>query len=350
MENFDDNNAFSGASDNKSADLLWEAKDRMRIEAAVIELRSFCKTTHALHSFANFETRLFQEFERSQNNGIPQPARHGLLAERIEVPKLSGLDSTQKKIWIAPPSPEAASFTTSRVSSINAEATMAAGPKLFYGIGGIAKSKTTGHLASLIPLIQAKSIAPTTSHIPKLSTAESSKHRRKTSYFDCSTETRAHAMKERGDRAARRVAEVRRRSEGRLLSTGKIPIIQPHPLITITPPRNRRQRQTCSPATPASGGDVGACSRDAVVTREHEVISSLRSAPVTCAHIEVHTQPSHMEKMEKSRRKAERQFSGEIVKSFIGAGMREMRKMGRRVGGGMVWSGSHEDLSLSGNK
>lgn len=350
MENFDSKSAFSGAPDNKSADLLWEVKDRMRIETAVSELRNFCKTAHALHSFANFETRLFQQLERSQNNGIPQPARHGLLAERTGLPKSSGSDSNLKRIWIAPSSPEAASFTTSRVSSINAEATLAAGPKSFYGLGGIAKSKTTGHLASLIPLIQARSIAPTTSHIPKLSAAESSKHRRKTSYFDCSPETRAQAMKERGDRAARRVAEVRRRSEGRLLSTGKIPTIQPHPLIKLTPPRNQRQRQTCSPAISGSGEDVGACGTNALATGGHEVTSSLRSAPVACPHVEVHTQPDHMEKLEKSRRKAERQFSGEIVKSFFGAGMREMRRMGRRVGGGMVWSGSHEDLSLSANK
>jgi hypothetical protein len=48
------------------------------------------------------------------------------------------------------------------------------------------------------------------------------------------------------------------------------------------------------------------------------------------------------EKVIKSRHKPERQFSGDRVKNLLGAGVREVRKMGRRVSG-MSWPGSGED-------
>lgn len=344
MEEFSTNRPFSGLPNNKLAEAIWDSKNKMIIETAIIELTCHCKTTEALQSLSKFETRLLQDVGRNRNNATAQLVQQGLLAGHSDLPKPFGLYSN--KIWIAPSPPETAASTTSQVSSINAEATLAAGPRFFDGRGGIAKSKTTGHLASLIPLFQARSrsIAPTTS-LPQATTAEPSNHRRKTSYFDCSPETRARALKEREDRAARRVAEVRR-SGGKQLSNSKMPTTQPHPLITMTTTRNQRPGLTCSPATPPSGMDAGARNIGALARVKDEVTSSLRAAAVTRNHIEAQGQPSRVDEGEKSRRKV----SGEIVKNIFGVGMREMRKMGRRVGGGLAWSDSHEDLPLSSNK
>jgi hypothetical protein len=49
------------------------------------------------------------------------------------------------------------------------------------------------------------------------------------------------------------------------------------------------------------------------------------------------------EKVIRSQRRTERQISGEKVKSLFGAGMREVKKIGRRVGS-MSWAESSEDL------
>jgi len=312
----------------------------MLVDTALIELICHCKSTEALQSLAKFKNRLVQDVGRNRNNATAQLPGH------IDLPKPCGLYSNN--IWIAPSPPETATSTTSQVSSANAEESLAVGPSLFYGRGGIIKSKTTGHLASLIPLIQARSrsIAPTTSQTPEASTAEASNHRRKTSYFDCSPETRAQALRERADRAARRVAEVRRRSEGRQLSNGKIPISETNPLINPTLTQNQKQGQTCSSGTTAPGMDSGASNIGVSARVKNEVISSLRSAPVMSSNVEVNSRPNRLDDGEKGRRKA----SGEIMKNLFGVGIREMRKMGRRVGGGRAWSGSHEELPLSSNK
>lgn len=48
----------------------------------------------------------------------------------------------------------------------------------------------------------------------------------------------------------------------------------------------------------------------------------------------------------KIRTRAERQSSGEIMKTFVDAGISQVKKMGRRVGGSMSWAGSVEDLNV----
>lgn len=328
---------------------MWESKDRLRVETAISELRSFCKTAQAENSFARFEKQLSQELGKSPYISIAHTGRHKTL-QQGGVPMLAGSDFKPKGIWTSPSSLETTSTTTSRVSSINAEATSAVGAKFFYGRGGIAKSKTTGHLASLIPMIHAKSMAVTTSNTPKPSCKELSSHRRRTSYFDCSPETRARAMKEREDRAARRVAEVRRRSEGKLHPSGKTSnSLQPHRLKITTSPEFQQQQRASPFETPAADSQAEVNSGNAV-GGEHEVQHSLRSAPIVFTKGEAHAQTNQVGGLEKGRRKAERQFSGEIVKSLFGAGMREMKKMGKRVGRGRVWSESHEDLSSPSDK
>lgn len=342
MEEFADNDV----ANNKSDERLWESKDRLRVETAISELRSFCKTIQAENSFARFEKQLSQELGKSPYISIAHTVQYETLQ-----PALAGSEFKPKSIWTSPSSLETTSTPTSRVSSINAEATSAVGARIFYGRGGITKSKTTGHLASLIPMIHTKSIAVTTSNTPKPNYKDFSSHRRKTSYFDCSPETRARAMKEREDRAARRVAEVRRRSEGKLLPSGKSSnTLQPHRLAITTSPEFQQQQRECPFETLAADIKAEMNSGNAVVGGEREVQHSIRSAPIAFAKGEAHAQTNQVGGLEKGRRKAERQFSGEIVKSLFGAGMREMKKMGKRVGRGRVWSESHEDLSSPSDK
>lgn len=344
MEEFED----MKFADNRSDEWLWESKDRLRTESAIRELRGFCKTLQAQNSFARFEAQLSQELKRSPCAAIPQPTRPET-AGQDEISKPVGPEVKVQSIWTSPSSLETASISTSRVSSINAEATLAVGSKVFYGRAGISKSKTTGHLASLLPMIQARSTI-TTSTIPKPRSEESSSHRRRTSYFNCSPETRARAMKEREDRAARRVAEVRRRSEGKLVTTSKTSTDQPRQCTTIATPQVQQSHRAYPLAIPITGRKGGKASGGVLARGEIASKSSAQSAPIVCTNVDVHAQTEHAEQLAKGRRKTERQFSGEMMKNLFGVGMREMRKMGKRVGGGMVWSGSHEDLSSSSHK
>ncbi|KAK5061006.1 hypothetical protein LTR84_007547 [Exophiala bonariae] len=335
-------------ADNQSDERLWESKDRLRVENAINELRGFCRTTQAQDSFARFETQLFQELKTNVFVLTPKALRSKTEVQD-EVSKFAGPELKSKSIWTSPSSIETASISTSRVSSVNAEATLAVGPKLFYGRAGITKSKTTGHLASLLPMIQTRSTT-TTSNTPRQGSTEPLSHRRRTSFFDCSPQTRARAMKEREDRAARRVAEVRRRLEAQSLTTSKTSDNQPRPCTTITTPQSPQSHRAYPLAMPATGRNGGAFSGSTLAGGRNDTKSSARSARIVCTRVDMHAQTAGAEKLERGRRKAERQFSGEIVKSLFGAGMRGMKKMRKRVGGGMVWSGSHEDLSSSSDR
>ena len=51
------------------------------------------------------------------------------------------------------------------------------------------------------------------------------------------------------------------------------------------------------------------------------------------------------ERYVKSRRECERRSSGEIMKGFWQAGVKQVRKMGQRVGGSTSWVGSGDDLN-----
>ncbi|KIW75279.1 hypothetical protein Z517_12053 [Fonsecaea pedrosoi CBS 271.37] len=336
-------------STEKKADRLFENSEKVRMNSALNELREHCKTKEALKSFEDFENILLKKL------GVSRQSLHraGSLAfAGKEVERrlgMSGSNGFKPFSLNMSTSPGHASTPTSRVSSVNAEAVLTETSKAFYGEGTMAKSKTTGNLASLIPLIPKRQHVIEGKSLPKSNTVQLTSHRRRTSYFECSPETRAKAMKEREERASRRAAEAHRLSNPQM------------PSVSVFRSRGRSKDPVPSPMAVQISGSVqpqffsSCCKVDA----SGEVTDSLSVAMLESGHVRPppkaanNTLPSRVELVEvpgggqekivKSRRKTERQISGERVKTLFGAGMREVKKMGRRVSG-MSWPGSSDDL------
>ncbi|OQV02516.1 hypothetical protein CLAIMM_07703 [Cladophialophora immunda] len=336
-------------STEKKIDHLFENSEKVRMNSALNELKEHCKTEEALTSFEDFENILLKKL------GISRQSLHraGSLAfggkEAEKKLATSGSNGFKPFSLNRSTSPGNMSTPTSRISSVNAEAVLIDTSKAFYGDGTMAKSKTTGNLASLIPLIPKRQYIIASNSLPKSNTVQLASHRRKASYFDCSPETRAKAMREREERASRRAAEAHRRSNSQM------------PSLTVVRSRGGSRDQASSSKAVKISGPVqpqfsSSCSK---VDGSGGVTSSLSAAMLESGHgrppqsTVSKTLPSRVELVEvpgggkekvvKSRRKAERQTSGERVKTLFGAGMREVKKMGRRVSG-MSWPGSSDEL------
>ncbi|EXJ73650.1 uncharacterized protein A1O5_03412 [Cladophialophora psammophila CBS 110553] len=336
-------------SSEKKIDRLFDNSERVRMNNALNELREHCKTEEALKSFDDFENTLLKKI------GISRQSLHrtGSLAfagREVERKQgISGSSASRSFPLNMSNSPSNASTPTSRISSVNADAVLTVNSKSFYGEGAIAKSKTTGNLAALIPLIPKRQYVVASSSLPKSNTVQPVSHRRRTSYFECSPETRAKAMKEREERASRRAAEAHRRSSSHM------------PVLDVTKSRGQSKDQgSSSRAVKISGAAQSQLnSSNSKTDASGAVADSLSAAMLESGHVRpppntvsaalpsrvelVELSGGGKEKVVKSRRKTERQISGEMVKILFGAGMREVKKMGRRVSG-MSWPGSSDEF------
>ncbi|KIY03135.1 uncharacterized protein Z520_01602 [Fonsecaea multimorphosa CBS 102226] len=334
-------------STEKKIDREFENSEKVRMNSVLNELKTHCKTGEALKSFEDFENILLKKL------GISRQSLHraGSLAfagKDVER-KFSESNGFKPFLLNTSTSPGNASTPTSRISSVNAEAVVTEPSKAFYGDGTMAKSKTTGNLASLIPLIPKRQYVIANNSLPKSNTVQLASHGRKTSYFDCSPETRAKAMKEREERASRRAAETHRRANSQL------------PAVGVVKSRGQSMVPASSSKTVKVSGSVPTQLNTSCLKVEPEeaVTDSLSVAMLESGHVRPPPSPVRQalpsrvelvevpgggkEKVVKSRRKTERQISGERVKTLFGAGMREVKKMGRRVSG-MSWPGSSEEL------
>lgn len=316
------------------------------MNAALDELRSCCRTPDALSSFETFESKLLKKLGMTRQN-LNRASSFALDTRDADwKSRLSrGGRPTLTTGWSLSQSPRNAS-TTSRISNVTAEAVMTGTSKIFYGESGLAKSKTTGNLASLIPAMTKRPTRATADSEPKSDMLEKPSDRRRTSYFECSPETRVRAMKEREDRAARRVAETRQRSCSRFPSLG-IPKSETHGKIRQSSARitvRADEEQSSMPGGKVNTYDAVVESLDcAMLESGHAIPPPATSMSVPPRVQMVNVPGGGKEKVVKSRRKAERQTSGEMVKTLLGAGVREVKKMGRRVGG-INWAGSNEEL------
>ena len=325
-------------ADEKQNDRLFESSEKIRMNSALTELRDHCKNPEALKSFKAFEGPLLKKL------GISRTSLHHAanLAHGREPGRRLTASQTMPLNRSMPDAPGTPSSTVSRISSLNVEGVIGGASKSFYGQGNITKSKTTGNLSAFIPTIPKRQHFVIGSPPSNATTSREHDHRRKTSYFDCSPETRARAMKEREQRAARRAAEAHRRSTSNAFSSDGAT-------------SHKSSSKTSSTAEPARPQPISYRSK---VGESDEVGFSLSTAALESGHgrppppLSVKSTPSRvdlvrvssggLEKVIKSRRNPERQFSGDRVKNLLGAGVREVRKMGRRVSG-LSWPGSGEE-------
>lgn len=338
---------------NKKLDRAFDNSERMRTFAALTELRECCTTNEAIRGFEDFESQLLKRLGMSRHSLHRAGSVSFGCKDADRKSRLSISRGLKPLPWTLPRSPGSGPTIASRVSSVNAEAIMmATSSKAFYGDCNLAKSKTTGNLASLIPSVSKEPQVGEARNRHKTSQVAPSSHRRTTSYFECSADVRIKAIKEREARAARRAAEAHRRSSSGLASLGI----------------GKSSSQNMSQVPPTKNAVVSEPSHSGAtlfkVAPFDQVVDTLDCAMLESGHgippkaistsftprVELVKVPGGgKEKVIKSRRKTERQISGELMKNLFGAGMREMKRMGRRVSG-MNWPGSSEDLLSQGRK
>ncbi|EXJ94601.1 hypothetical protein A1O1_02997 [Capronia coronata CBS 617.96] len=331
---------------NRKAEHLLDNREKDRMRTALNELKGSCRTKEAVDSFEDFEIQLLKKF------GVSRQTLHrtgnfsvgDINHDRKEkIPGRAGLKPVTGSN--APQSPRNSSATTSRISSVNAEAVMSLRSSKFYGNGGFAKSKTTGNLASLLPTIPKKQPVSTSSSATMPSTEVKTSLRRRTSFFDRSPETLNESLKCRKDQAAPRAVEASRRSTPRFSSFGFPKSESQTRLLSSSRIAVRPEQDRCeSKIRKVNAFDSVVGSLDCAMLESGHPLPPLPTRDTGSPRVHVVKVPGGgREKLVKSRRKVDRQISGEIVRNFLGAGMREVKKMGRRVGG---WGGSSEDLLL----
>ncbi|OCT52958.1 hypothetical protein CLCR_09992 [Cladophialophora carrionii] len=325
-------------TNEKQIDRLFESSEKVRMNSALEELREHCKTTEALRSFEAFEGPLLKSM------GISRQSLHraGALAYGTkEAGRGLTASRTMPLAMTVSHTPGTLSSSMSRISSANAEAAITDASKTFYGEGNLTKSKTTGNLSSLIPIIPKRRHVIITGPATKANSVQQLSHGRKSSYFECSPETRTKALKEREQHAARRAAEAHQRSTSQVLSPDG-PSSRPLSGKGGAPAEQTRP-QPISYSTRINGSDEVGDSLSATALESGHGLPPPAPTNVATSRVElVNMASGGKEKVIKSRHKPERQFSGDRVKNFLEAGVREVRKMGRRVSG-MSWPGSGED-------
>ncbi|EXJ60243.1 hypothetical protein A1O7_04395 [Cladophialophora yegresii CBS 114405] len=324
-------------TNEKQIDRLFESSEKVRMNSALEELRGHCKTSEALISFEAFEGSLLKSM------GISRQSLHraGAVAYGTKVADRGLTASRTMPLAMAVShTPVTLSSSMSRISSVNGEPAMTDASRTCYGEGNLTKSKTTGNLSSLIPIIPKRRHVIITGPASKQNSVQQISHRRQSSYFEGSPETRTKALKEREQRAARRAAEAHWRSTSQALSPDG-PSSRP-PSGKVLEPGEMSQPQLVSYSSSIKGSDELSYSLSATALESGHGRPPPVPTNVAPSRVElVNMASGGKEKVIKSRHKPERQFSGDRVKTFLEAGVREVRKMGRRVSG-MSWPGSGE--------
>lgn len=320
------------------------------MDAALEELRACCRTEQAVKSFEAFEAQL----RKSTNSTAP--LRHTRLrksnpidddADRILKARMKTQEALQSR-----PTP----VTVIRGSRIPTPAK--ADPPLpsIFSRLTLTKSKTTGNLATLstfeMPSLSTTKLSlPSTSHSTEAKVGDTATHIQRKSGFQITQKAREEALKEREQKAKQRAADAQRRlgersnSYGSMASsatfadnnsklTKKSHLHHAGASLPSLLPMHRPHDQSC----PANIVDDGINYR--AIKSGH---APLPPRPRSPWHAQVKMVGD--EKVIKSRRKPDRQSSGEIVKGLLDAGMSQVKKIKRRVGGSMSWAGSMEDLN-----
>lgn len=307
---------------NNDKDSRLDAQDKTRMCTALKILRHCCQTPDALQSFENFEVEFRDKTSLSRNllhiNNRMTPEKQGDAAFQ------GGKPNKLRKFRTILQSPNLISPMSSQGSSLELGC-----EAKFYGQGTLAKSKTTGNLASLLPLIHRKATTLTAGLAHNAEDAQAESHKNSVSFLGYSPGLSGKALKYREDGLGKPAAEGLDKSD--------------------------TWRDSKYPGSDKSNNVLG-ISRTVGATIKHRRVSSFilvstqsLESPETRIDHEQHMALSPKDEVKFNgsgmdaqitkgpglRRKSERQFSGETVKNFFGAGIREMKKISRRVSGGM---------------
>ena len=333
-----------------------ESTDGQRMQRVLGELQACCMTNDALKSFQQFDAALKNrsvdtlgvyavdggdtwEHAAESNTGLRCPSYE----PHVKLEGARKPDSLPRVLGVPSGANAAMSFNTSK----------------FLIRPGLVKSKTTGNLSSTIPPssnVYLRSAAASTSTAKVTAKAG---HSRRPSNLEYTPEMRTKALKDQEARAAKRVTETKRKSSGKITSSDAF-------ITKICTLDKNSGGQPCinkNAGGPAASPYYTTTSenREAFLnsTESDDTITGSR----TCVPFETGQNPDPLppqtagvgqgsekivemlngKRVVRSRGRSERQISGEVVKTLFGAGIREVRRMGRRVGS-MGWA-NNEDLS-----
>jgi hypothetical protein len=324
--------------------LRLDSDDVRRMNTALQELRGYCRTEEAVKSFNVFENQL------RQNTNAPSrldrrpaiDARSEAFAEdadRIRRARLRVEQNLETKI------PLAARRGSRIPTPIKTESVL---PNIFSRLA-LPKSKTTSNLTTLATSGKTNL---STSKLPHSSPTDvvaeapvMPTHTRRKSGVQITEQQRKGALKEREEKAKQRVAETQRRLiEKTTHSSSTVSSPQSNNKASHTSKPARLRRSSLS--VPANLCDLPEQATGQTAELDGECIgNSEHGQPFQApAPYNMYT---NSEQKAKFRRRPQRQSSGDIMKGLFDAGISQVKRMGRRVGGNMSWTGSSEDVSTT---
>ncbi|KIW11349.1 hypothetical protein PV08_10649 [Exophiala spinifera] len=336
-------------SSTQAMDMVFDACEKARIRLALDELRRSCMTHDALESFEHFETGLLKKIGTShhslyrESNSLSRVSDTGSIlrttggggrksGDALNVPNLLWTPSTPNR-WL---------------SSINAEAAMSISSGSFEGKGALAKSKTTGNLASFIPKFSSRQLPPYIKTNHQSNSTAPNAHQRRVSYIGLSPESAGSTAGDREPPSASQNRSTHRRSGSQMSSPGLVnsESRSPESQSTLTTTTMVEKDRSLIFGKKVRKLDQVVRSLDcAMMESGHTIPPCERKSQPFFPRVQMVTVQGEKEKVIRSWRKSERQSSGEMLRNLFGAGVREVKKMGRRVGAMSI--GSSEDLPSS---
>ncbi|KAJ9646863.1 hypothetical protein H2204_000555 [Knufia peltigerae] len=336
-------------SSTKTIDMLFDARERARIRLALDELRRCCMTDDALESFEHFEVALLKKLGISHQSLYRDSKSLSGASDAGSRPRMAGCGGRKSgTTWNESQPFGSTSTSTSRVSSINAEAVMGKASRGVEGKGTLAKSKTTGNLASFIPKFASRQLVPFIKTTYQSNSTDHKVHHRRISHVGHTPESAEQTIEGRESHTASQMNATHWRSGSRIpsfsLANSESRSLQSLSTPTATPPAEKERSLIFGKKIQKRDQVVGSLDC-AMMESGHTMPPYEEKSQAFFPQVQMVTVQGEKEKVIRSRRKSERQSSGEIVKNLFGAGVREVRKMGRRVGAMSI--GSSDDLPAS---
>jgi hypothetical protein len=323
-----------------------DSDDVRRMNTALQELRGYCRTEEAVKSFNVFEDQLRQNSDAPSglcrrpaiDAGSDASAED---ADRIRRARLRVEQNLETKI------PLAARRGSRIPTPVKTDSML---PNIFSRLA-LPKSMTTSNLTTLSNFgagnILAAKVAQTS---PADGAGEAPIvpiHARRKSGVQITEHQRKEALKDREDKAKQRVAETQRRiSDKSMIATT---VSSPKSNITTSYASKPAQLHRSSLSVPSN-----LCQLPREVTARTARLGTEKFGNFEgreCSRPAQMPAPrntdTNTEQQSKVRRKPQRQSSGDLMKGLFDAGISQVKRMGRRVGGNMSWTGSAEDVSTT---
>ena len=351
----------------------YESSDARRTNTALAELRSCCRTDQALQSFEIFEANL------RKNTRIPAPYSRSRESDGgSDVSDEDAGRTLQARVKTQQASPlRPTPITARRISRIPTPVKIELPlPNIFSRLT-LTKSKTTSNLATLSSVSikntsTPKLSLPSASQSSGVKTDNSDQQRGPKSGTQVASKSGV-TLKEQGQRIEQRAADIRRRVSERTISLASTNSGQSGSHVELAPSKLVKKNRLVHSKTSTSLPIPDRRSSYPTVGDDHNFI-----AGTNCRALEAGQGPPPRARSpwgaqvdnvnahrrvksgwdgksttigaervirSKSRKRSQRQSSGEVVKNMFDAGVSQVMKMGRRVGGSMSWAGSAEDLN-----